>query len=917
MRLISCNIENFGKLNNFTYSFTDGINVICEDNGWGKSTLASFIKIMLYGFEDDKSRDTYKNQRRRFKPWQGGIYGGQLVFEVKGKVYDLTRTFGSKESEDTFELRDAKTNLLCHDFTENIGEELFQIDRESYHRTVFVSQQDCEVKVTGGINAKIGKLTENTDDINNFENATDRIKKIINSLNPTRSTGSLYRMSSEIENLKIQVKGKDSLDTGVKEILDLQSRQKDEYKKLDWQKSILLQKRKRICEYKDIQLKKSQYDNLCEALQHKSSNLKEAQAKFPNLEYLPKESELNALLSYRVQYINAENKVISSTLNDMEVTRKEKLDKVFAVSVPEDKELNLMYSKYQDLGELKVAIAKGKLTEEELYKYTTLGNDFQKDCPKKTTIMNYQNLWAQVLEKKSGLESKKATLATFNIVASKNVLHSDKERLPIRMMIGMVMTVAGIISCLSNVVLGLALVTVGLSLSVISFVSRFKGKTVSNVDENPNETLRELENEIADEESFIQNAIKEMKEFCLKYQIIFKETSILSDLTNLMVKVDMYHDLAYKWKKSQNRDVDKDYNDVLEEIVNFLKKYYSNVNIERLDAMLRQLERDKKEYIILCDKKRSCEKASKVYYEIKKTIETYLNNHEFNIMEDLFSELEEIRENLKEYDRCLNETREAEKLKNEFEVHEEIEKVKGITEDNDLREDIQSVDLDIEAISEMQQKISDSIKKYDLQLEELRQKREDIEETENKLIELEEKYWADKRKYELLQMTNRLLQEAKVSFTSKYTKPVFTAFSKYYQMLTHTNPTNFKIDAESKLTITEFGVQREPKFMSVGYQDLIYICMRMALIEAMYQSEKPVVIFDDPFVNLDTDKVDRGLDLLKCIGESYQSIYLTCHNSRELKNIEVTMIDVNDTAVELPMDALKEHMDYKNNNQDW
>ena len=44
MRLISCTIENFGKLNNVTYDFTNDCNTICEDNGWGKSTLASFIR---------------------------------------------------------------------------------------------------------------------------------------------------------------------------------------------------------------------------------------------------------------------------------------------------------------------------------------------------------------------------------------------------------------------------------------------------------------------------------------------------------------------------------------------------------------------------------------------------------------------------------------------------------------------------------------------------------------------------------------------------------------------------------------------------------------------------------------------------------------------------------------------------------
>ena len=42
MKLIKCHIENFGKLSDFTYDFTDGCNTVCEGNGWGKSTLAAF-----------------------------------------------------------------------------------------------------------------------------------------------------------------------------------------------------------------------------------------------------------------------------------------------------------------------------------------------------------------------------------------------------------------------------------------------------------------------------------------------------------------------------------------------------------------------------------------------------------------------------------------------------------------------------------------------------------------------------------------------------------------------------------------------------------------------------------------------------------------------------------------------------------
>ena len=44
MKLIKCHIENFGKLSGYDYEFKDGLNTIKEDNGYGKTTFASFIK---------------------------------------------------------------------------------------------------------------------------------------------------------------------------------------------------------------------------------------------------------------------------------------------------------------------------------------------------------------------------------------------------------------------------------------------------------------------------------------------------------------------------------------------------------------------------------------------------------------------------------------------------------------------------------------------------------------------------------------------------------------------------------------------------------------------------------------------------------------------------------------------------------
>ena len=54
----------------------------------------------------------------------------------------------------------------------------------------------------------------------------------------------------------------------------------------------------------------------------------------------------------------------------------------------------------------------------------------------------------------------------------------------------------------------------------------------------------------------------------------------------------------------------------------------------------------------------------------------------------------------------------------------------------------------------------------------------------------------------------------------------------------------------------------------------------MAMIDIMYRNEKPFLLFDDPFVNLDDQKLIGARDFLTRIAENYQIIYLTCQNAR-------------------------------------
>ena len=198
MKLISCRIENFGKLRDFTYHFEDGLSVLFAENGWGKSTFAAFLKVMFYGFDGDNRRSEDGSERLRYRPWGGGVYGGSVIWSRGDKTYRMLRTFGTRRKEDTFVLYDEETGLPSGDFSENTGEELFGIDRDSFRRTVFWSQSDHETSATTSIQAKIGDLSSQQDDLPAYDAAVKRLSREMERLRPDRASGLIRKKEDRL-----------------------------------------------------------------------------------------------------------------------------------------------------------------------------------------------------------------------------------------------------------------------------------------------------------------------------------------------------------------------------------------------------------------------------------------------------------------------------------------------------------------------------------------------------------------------------------------------------------------------------------------------------------------------------------------------------------------------------------------------
>ena len=70
-------IKSFGLLTDMTLEFSKSVNVIEGRNESGKSTIAAFIKYMLYGFDNTEPDDAPSERRKRIN-WHTGEASGSI-----------------------------------------------------------------------------------------------------------------------------------------------------------------------------------------------------------------------------------------------------------------------------------------------------------------------------------------------------------------------------------------------------------------------------------------------------------------------------------------------------------------------------------------------------------------------------------------------------------------------------------------------------------------------------------------------------------------------------------------------------------------------------------------------------------------------------------------------------------------------
>lgn len=771
MKLIRCYIENFGILHQYSLDFSEGVTSLCQENGKGKTTLTMFLQAMFYGLPR-ANKSLEKDLRRRYKPWQGGEYGGFLVFEVDETRYRLERYFGDRPSQDSFALYTLDPLQPSQKYDKDIGIALFGLDEESYARTSFIPQQmlgaDLDVS---GVTAGLTTMVENTADIHLYDRAMEALRQKRSGLLPYRGQGGR-----------------------INQITERISMLQDSCYRLEQARQELPE---RIREYDNLEITLANLQEESEQLQEEISQTNEAIWKMQlHQQYLQLEEESLQL----TQELQAMNQSYPRGFPSPEAVE-DTLDTLKDL----DQSLRLQYEDQHI--RLKQHL---ELTRQH----------YEEELPDQESLEQMQQCFHEMLEHYDQLDDNQERLR--NDYSDYTSREAKLKKMGFFIACAALSLIAALILFFFHLMVpGILFLTIALVL-LIGVISNNQNQSYDRSEE---EKLLQEQEELRIK---IRELEEKLKEQLLQYfpasssgQFPLQLQQLSQDLKTL---TDGENELASLEEKIQ-KEVEK-----AEVAQNKLKQFCQQYQLSAALMTYRGVMQLKEDHIRF-------QNLQAEYRDKNEQLSAFLLDHGAQVKEAISQDPGKLPE-LKDRFRSLSLTQ--------------------ANLQNHLAEEKQVI-LQLKNKADQLPGLQDQIREF----------------TESKKeLQKEVRY---------LDLAILHLQSARESLTVSYLQKIKDAFLGYCRQLMPEAPDadSIFLGSDLSLSLDMQGAARELASFSAGTSDLFRFCMRLALVDALYPGHKPMLILDDPFVNLDAEHSKKAMELLHSLKDQ-QILYLTCHESRRL-----------------------------------
>ena len=782
MKLISLYIENFGGLSGYGLQLEPGLNTIREPNGFGKTTLAEFIRAMFYGFPR-KVKTLEKSKRQKYAPWNGGQYGGNLVFEHENRRFRLERTFGTTPKGDTFTLIDLTTNCKSDRFSSEIGEEIFGLDAESFERSAYLPQlkEDGSLS-TDSIGAKLSNLVENSGDIGSFDRAIDALKARRSALIPYRGSGGTVAWADTmVSQLQAQLEQAQLQQDQRKSAQEEAARTEAELEKKQTLLTRLQEELEASSEMAAAASQQRQYVNL--KTRYEQAQAQCGQYLAPYSVGFPDEEDLNGaeMLADRMAVLRAQGRNEQEQAHIQEILHR---NRRFAQKLPTREELDSCRERIEALEALQRKIAHTQQAAAQL---------------------------AQADNGASGIPGKGSRGWVFAMAlgllgaAAGAGLAFRRRMLPGGIALG----------------IGIVLTLVGLLLFLIGRKKQRKQKEAYLARQKVRqEQLAALQQQMQQSQQSAEQLRAQVEAYLAQYEVTAPPQHFLAALTELEHRAAQYEQA--RAQDTRSRQWEAELNECRQQMQAFFDRFGLTMDGDAR-TQLRRIREDKRNF----------QTAQNLAQSLKQQI-------------------------------CAMEETCADALRMQLQPVADTATLK-----NEVRQLQEELTEQTTRLLQLRQRITF----LRSQADQIPQLREELEQWQRRKAQ-------DRENARILDDTMAFLQKARDNLSAGYLGMIQSRFGYYLSELEGITGQRYLIDTDLQVQLERQGQTRELAYFSAGQTDLVMLCMRFALVDALFRNQEVFVILDDPFVNLDDTHTAQAAALLRALAPRRQILYLTCHTSR-------------------------------------
>ena len=866
MKLLNLHVENFGALCDYRLEFSEGLQVLHHENGWGKSTLAVFIKAMFFGLPASSKRSLDENERKKYTPWQGGVFGGSLEFECAKGKFRIERAFADKEKDDHFALYDLSTKRPSTVFSEKIGAELFGVDAGGFERSVYLSQRALDAK--GGnaeISARLGNLLDDVDDIGSYEVARELLEKRRRHYVMTGNRGAVAALEQEIPERQRELeecrRKEESLQAQEAELGELRD-QLGELEALLVKNRAEMQKAALAREHIALVERKNSMLNELSELSRQKRVLRDFFGGFPPS---TQEFEHQAGIYEKIKETQARLGAIPESPSEPE--KRAALKSAYPSGVPTAAEMEKLFAENEELRQSVArleALQRVRSSEDTEVRFSKGVPSTARIEAANASLSQIDGLRRSVDEaKQKQAESAGGGLfgALSGILFALGGLLILLFLLPATKEIGVLLPIGG------TLLLAAAIALLTLCLT--------KKNQKSREDQELSAQITEWEAQMA----MASSAIKDLlTEYGMSLQNPAASIAELSLLT-----------AQYRERQSRQSALSEEFRNqeqrrrafsgsIHATLARYLKgvelknDYLSELNVLRRDSELwARLEQE--------ERKRQYDRAAAeaVLADLNHQFLPFLRRYDPKgayLPGDCLALIGEKRE---EYNRvCKEITRREGELKL-FVAEKKLDEI--------APEEPASYDRLTEEEKELQERIAVLQRKKSVLNSTVDRLRVDVDRIPELTAQIEhsmEQLRVAKANYDTIVHTMSLLEESKAALSTRYLDGMQDSFAEFLSMLVGDEAPESMMDDGFEVRLQGGGRARSMESFSRGWRDAVQFCIRLSLTEALFAEgeEKPFLLLDDPFVNLDDSRMAAARRMLNQLAEQYQIVYMVCHKDR-------------------------------------